>query len=500
MTRFPSLAAALLALTAAAHATDPIVFTDQATFLAATGAANATGPLPDLGLVVSASVGSVTFSVAPGGDNLAIGASGTLADPDWCPLTPGHDIALGWENLQVDLAAPAYALGFDLVQPDASMPPWGGTPVDSIFEVTLLDAGLPVGVTQFSSIPVDVVTFLGVWSSVPFTSATIIEVTASPFLDDDEFFGEFYTGDTPAPSITLVPCTDKAAFLALPGAASASGPLPNLGTVGSARLGSLEFGIAPGGDDLSIGAFNTGAEPDWCPLIPGHDIAQGYENLSVTLDQPVLALGFDFVQPDATMPPYGGTPVESTFEVRLFAGGSLLGQVAFSAIPVDELVFLGVCSDVAFDRAEIIDVTESPFVDDDEFYGEFFCVPAAGPWANLGHGLGGLAGDPLLFGTGTLQAGSDGWLVLVAAAGGSPAALFVSLSAVPTPFKGGTLLTVPVLATIPLATDGFGEIALPWLDWPAGLSGVSLHFQYAVQDAAGPKGVSLSNALRADVP
>ena len=294
--------------------------------------------------------------------------------------------------------------------------------------------------------------------------------------------------------------TSTKASARLPGATSASGPLPNLGTVGSARLGSLEFGIAPGGDNMAIGASGTLADPDWCPLTPGHDIAMGWENLQVDLAAPAYALGFDFVQPDASMPAWGGTPVDSTFEVRLFAGGSPIGLVSFSSIPVDELVFLGVCSDVAFDRAEIIDVTESPFIDDDEFYGEFLCVPAAGPWANLGHNLGGTYGDPLLYGTGPLEAGSSGWLVLVSAAASSPAALFVSLSASPTPFKGGTLVTVPVLATIPLATDTLGEIALPWLDWPAGLSGLGIHFQYAVQDPAGPKGVSLSNALRADVP
>jgi hypothetical protein len=45
-----------------------------------------------------------------------------------------------------------------------------------------------------------------------------------------------------------------------------------------------------------------------------------------------------------------------------------------------------------------------------------------------------------------------------------------------------------------------GDILLPWTAWPSGLSGVSLYFQYAIQDVAAVKGVALSNALGADVP
>ena len=65
-----------------------VTFTDKAAFLATTGASSATGPLPNLGGVASATVGSVTFSPAPGGDSLSIGAlaprrppTGTLARP-----------------------------------------------------------------------------------------------------------------------------------------------------------------------------------------------------------------------------------------------------------------------------------------------------------------------------------------------------------------------------------------------------------------------------------
>lgn len=189
----------------AAQAATLRVFEDKAVFLAATGATSATGPLPNLGAVDgSATVGSVTFSLAPGGDSLFIGARGiTAAEPDWYPPTPGNDIALGFENLRVQTAAPVFALGFEIVEPEATMPPWGGTPVNSTYTVTLFQGATLVGEFVFSNLPKDVVAFIGVWSDTAFDRVEIVDVTASPFVDDDEYFGQFYTGTRPAPPTTV---------------------------------------------------------------------------------------------------------------------------------------------------------------------------------------------------------------------------------------------------------------------------------------------------------
>jgi len=121
-------------------------------------------------------------------------------------------------------------------------------------------------------------------------------------------------------------------------------------------------------------------------------------------------------------------------------------------------------------------------------------------WTNLGFALPGVAGTPALAGTGTLAAGSPGSLVLSSAAPAAPALLFIALGAVPTPFKCGTLVAVPPLSMLGLTTSVAGSIPLAWGAWPAGLSGLSLVFQYAVHDVGAPCGASLSNALRADVP
>ena len=180
----------------------PEIFTDRATFISMTHAESASGELPDLGVVAaSATVGSVTFAVAPGGNGIAIGAAGTPAAPSWYPDLDGNWIALGYENLQVAVTfpAPVYAMGFDVVEPNATMPPWGGTPVDSTYEVTLFNNATMVGRFTFNA-PDDVLAFVGVRNAIPFNRAWIIDVTRdatghlSPFIDDDEYFGQFYVG------------------------------------------------------------------------------------------------------------------------------------------------------------------------------------------------------------------------------------------------------------------------------------------------------------------
>jgi hypothetical protein len=131
------------------------------------------------------------------------------------------------------------------------------------------------------------------------------------------------------------------------------------------------------------------------------------------------------------------------------------------------------------------------------------CVPVSGgnsPWTDLGQGLAGVAGIPVLAGMGPLSAGSPGTLALTNAAPASLAVLFTSLSSSPANFKCGTLVPVPVMLQVPLFTNAGGSIPLGWTSWPGSLSGANLYLQYAVADAAAVCGVSISNALRADVP
>jgi len=127
-------------------------------------------------------------------------------------------------------------------------------------------------------------------------------------------------------------------------------------------------------------------------------------------------------------------------------------------------------------------------------------TPVGDPWTDVGCSLAGVSGPPLLVGSGPLTTGSAGSLALSNAAPSASCMLFVSLSSTPVGFKGGTLCAFPFVVTLPLATNGSGALTLPWASWPSGLSGASLYFQYAIADAAGPAGASLSNCERGDVP
>jgi hypothetical protein len=126
---------------------------------------------------------------------------------------------------------------------------------------------------------------------------------------------------------------------------------------------------------------------------------------------------------------------------------------------------------------------------------------APDPWTDLGSGLAGAGGVPALSGTGTLVPGSPGTLTLSGAAPSATAFVFLSFTSTPTPFKGGTLVPVPVALTLPVATNVAGVIPLSWAAWPDGLPpGTTLYLQYAVADVGAPVGAALSNALLGTTP
>jgi trimeric autotransporter adhesin len=122
------------------------------------------------------------------------------------------------------------------------------------------------------------------------------------------------------------------------------------------------------------------------------------------------------------------------------------------------------------------------------------------PWTDLGSGLGGSLGLPQLTGEGTLVVGASASLALTNAWPSAQTILFLSLTSTPLPFKGGTLVSLPPLLALPLVSSPVGDIALTYPAWPPGASGMSLYFQYAIDDPSAPAGVALSNAVRADVP
>jgi trimeric autotransporter adhesin len=115
-------------------------------------------------------------------------------------------------------------------------------------------------------------------------------------------------------------------------------------------------------------------------------------------------------------------------------------------------------------------------------------------WADLGSGLAGLGGVPLLVGSGALSAGSSNQLDLTLARPSSPATLVFGFALLAAPFKGGTLVPMPLLL-LPLTTTAAGSVSLPF-SWPPTLPRLTpLLFQCWVVDPAAPAGLSASNGL-----
>ena len=123
----------------------------------------------------------------------------------------------------------------------------------------------------------------------------------------------------------------------------------------------------------------------------------------------------------------------------------------------------------------------------------------AGSWGNLGDGLAGALGEPLLAGSGTLQAGASTSIDLSNAALNAPLLLGIGTTTIFAHFAGGTV--VPSLDVIlPGTTDAAGKLSLSGT-WPSGLpGGVTIYLQAFIVDATGPHGFAFSNAIVATTP
>ncbi len=206
---------------------------------------------------------------------------------------------------------------------------------------------------------------------------------------------------------------NKAAFLTATGAASVSGLIPNTGYQGTGAVslpnsaavprvtfdslsGSVYFGTA----GLNQAQFAAG---QWSSLIPGNDIAiSGPESMAVslTLSASAFALGFDFHEPgfdrttvvtDTCNIPGGGNDcIDSTFTLTLYSSGSSIGSTTFNATD-DVLAFVGIHTDMAFDRLDIVETTGGA---ENEYFGQFYAgttaVPEPATLAILGLGLAGI--------------------------------------------------------------------------------------------------------------
>jgi len=185
----------LLATTAVSANATVITFDSRADFEAATGAA-VVGAIPESGSTVEFSIGSLNFKNAGGGSTLN-------ASLNWSTkISEAFDLAInGPENFDVDSTTPLYSFGFDFHEPTAPRPPAFPdtcnlpTCVDSTFQLRLLSGMTTVALYEFTR-PKDSLEFVGIWTSDPFDRIEIRETVGTA---DNEFFGNFTIGTTPAP-------------------------------------------------------------------------------------------------------------------------------------------------------------------------------------------------------------------------------------------------------------------------------------------------------------
>jgi hypothetical protein len=96
----------------------------------------------------------------------------------------------------------------------------------------------------------------------------------------------------------------------------------------------------------------------------------------------------------------------------------------------------------------------------------------------------------------TLQTGGEATLSVTGAPPFAPMLIAAGLSSGPTPFKGGTLVPVPLLLAIPVPANGSGGLVLVV---EGGGGPLSIYLQVAAADPGQPAGVVLSNALEIEL-
>jgi hypothetical protein len=209
-------ATALCAATSWAGAATVSTFNTLASFQSSTGATAASGALPTGGSIFSsATVGSVTFS-APVAQFVnwstllsAVETGGVLVVSNGAGDVGGSIN----DGINAQFAAPVFSAGFAFHEPGSSGAVTDGcntTCINSQWQMRLMSGASVVASVPWT-FPKDQATFFGVWSDTAFNRLEIRETVGT---DDNEFYGQFYTGLAAA-----VPEPGTAALLALGAAA-----------------------------------------------------------------------------------------------------------------------------------------------------------------------------------------------------------------------------------------------------------------------------------------
>jgi len=123
----------------------------------------------------------------------------------------------------------------------------------------------------------------------------------------------------------------------------------------------------------------------------------------------------------------------------------------------------------------------------------------ANPWTDLGNGLAGTSGIPLLSFCGYLQPGYPLCAKLSNAKPSTSTFFVLSLVKLSAPFKGGVLVPAPDFI-LPIPSDASGKFEFCVI-WPAGFPPLTQFYsQVWIPDMAGPFGFAASNGVQGTTP
>ncbi|MFT7464746.1 MAG: hypothetical protein ACI9EF_003105 [Pseudohongiellaceae bacterium] len=128
------------------------------------------------------------------------------------------------------------------------------------------------------------------------------------------------------------------------------------------------------------------------------------------------------------------------------------------------------------------------------------CTEDAGIWTDLGNGLAGSTGVPVLTGSGPLTAGSFNPIELSNTLPLTSTFFIAGFSALNAPLKGGILVPTPDILIAGIPTDATGGWSLSSA-WPPGVpTGFLTYWQTWIPDAAGVVGFAATNGLSSQTP
>lgn len=123
------------------------------------------------------------------------------------------------------------------------------------------------------------------------------------------------------------------------------------------------------------------------------------------------------------------------------------------------------------------------------------------PFTDLGKGLGGSKGAPVLGGTGTFAGNTSVTLTLSNAAANAPTIMVLGSARIDVALFGGTLIPNVDAGTIaPILTDGSGNANLTFTVPSNFPSGGVVYWQQFVLDAMSPQGFAISNGVLTTAP